>query len=126
VQFESGSTKNCVNQPVFLAPGSPYIRKVDSAIRDWDPKPGLAEFYKRFQSSAQPNALRKSVCDQNGEFEFDQLAPGEWYVLTRIQTSSSNMSISGGFSYLAKFVNLAPGETEKVTLTYRDAHWQYK
>jgi hypothetical protein len=125
VKFASGATANCANESVFLAPGTSYIRKVDNAIRQSNPKPGLASFLSRYQDSSQPNALRKAVCDENGEFEFDQLPAGEWYVLTRVRTGSKEFSISGGYSYLTQFVSLAPGETQKITLTYRDAHFQY-
>jgi len=119
LRTNGGAVKTCAGYDVQLLPYSPYAAERMRFIygsdtsgnlfgprRAWKFTPDEPEFYK---------ALRKTVCDANGEFEFDNLPNGDYFVIAKVTWDIGNVYDESGT--MMEKVSIANGATEKVTLT---------
>ena len=78
--------------------------------------PAAATYGARFQGHEQVRAKTRS--DANGEFAFDDVAPGEWAVgpAPKNRYGRSRKAVENDFAPIAKAVSIAPGSTEVVVV----------
>jgi len=119
LRTKGGAVKTCAGYDVQLLPYSAYAAERMRFIygsdtsgylfgprRAWKFTPDEPEFYK---------SLKKTVCDANGEFEFDRLPNGDYFVIAKVTWDIGNVVDEGG-TMMGK-VTIANGANEKVTLT---------
>ena len=119
LRTKGGTVKTCAGYDVQLLPYSAYAAERIRFIygsetsgnlfgprRAWAFKPDEPEFYK---------ALKKAVCDANGEFEFDNLPNGDYFVIAKVTWDIGKVFDEGGT--MMEKVSITNGATEKVTLT---------
>ena len=75
-------------------------------IRAWKFIPDEPDFYK---------SLKKTVCNADGDFEFEDLPAGDYYIIAKVTWDIGKVFDEGGT--LMKKVSIASGDTQKVTLT---------
>ncbi len=61
-------------------------------------------------------ATRKTVCDAQGYFKFDNVADGDYYLTTSIQWSANQYTLEGG--NLMQRLRVSNGETRDVVLAW--------
>jgi len=94
-------------------------------VRTFAPQSAILALKPRYDDPSLSNDYRRTVCDAQGHFQFDQIAPGRWYILTRVPARPEDPGTPRGYTYLRQFVTVAPGETARPILTYRDAAYRY-
>ncbi|MDD9718733.1 hypothetical protein PVW48_18380 [Dinoroseobacter sp. PD6] len=120
-----GSIVTCAAGTVLLAPDTAFTREIDQRIQIAFPRDTIMAFRARYEDPALSNAFRRTVCDADGEFTFDGLAPGGWYVLTRIRTNPGNSMSRDGEVFLRQFIRVPATGTANPVLTNRDIHYVY-
>lgn len=118
-------TVTCAGDTVFLAPATDFTREVDARIKTFAPKSAILQLKPRYDDPSLVNAFRRTICDAEGNFAYDQIAAGQWYILTRVLARPEDPSTPNGASFLRQFVSVQPGETARPVLTYRDVAYRY-
>lgn len=123
-----GDIKTCGALPVYLAPATPYTREAVGHLYTLDAATLAAGPSKRY--------WQETACDAQGKFEFRNVAPGPWFVLTSIEyerlsaprTAADMRGLGAGIAptereggLVMKEVNLRPG-ANSVILTQNDLH----
>ena len=121
----AGQPVTCAGDTVFLVAGTSYAAEIDRRVQTSSPQAAILALKPRYDDPSMANAYRRTVCDAHGNFAFDQIAPGRWYVLTRVPARPEDPGMPRGFTYLSQFVTVAPGENARPVLTYRDAAYRY-
>lgn len=121
----AGKPVTCAGDTVFLVAATPFAEELDRKVRTFAPQSAILALKPRYDDPGLANAYRRTVCDAQGKFHFDQLAAGRWYILTRVAARPEDPGMSRGFTYLRQFVSIAPGEDARPVLTYRDAAYRY-
>ena len=119
LRTKGGAVKTCAGYDVQLLPYSAYAAERMRFIygsdtsgyligprRAWKFTPDEPEFYK---------SLKKAVCDANGEFEFEALPAGDYYIIANVTWDIGKVFDEGG--KLMQKVSIADGEVKKATLT---------
>ena len=119
LRTKGGAVKTCAGYDVQLLPYSAYAAERMRFIygnetkghlfgprRAWKFVPDEPEFYK---------SLKKAVCDANGEFEFEALPAGDYYIIANVTWDIGKVFDEGG--KLMQKVPIADGEVKKATLT---------
>jgi hypothetical protein len=112
-----GQPRTCAGEEVFLTPDSPYARERAMAM--------YGSIVKGTRSTAEPvlrftnrdvnfdGFRRKTRCDARGEFSFEAIPDGVWYVATLV-TWSDGYNVWGGA--MMRRVELRGKQTIKVAL----------
>ena len=119
LRTKGGAVKTCAGYDVQLLPYSAYAAERMRFIygnetkghlfgprRAWKFVPDEPDFY---------SSLKKSVCNANGEFEFEGLPAGDYYIITNVTWDICKVFDEGG--KLMQKVSIADGEVKKATLT---------
>lgn len=75
-----GGTVTCAGERVLLLPGTPYFREVVSISKSLN-----ETGYAFGVAIARKTVARRTQCDAQGNFEFGEVPPGSWYVLTEVR-----------------------------------------
>lgn len=114
-----GDVVTCAGSDVTLIPATKYAK--ERMLKMYGSESGGAitsndtSFVKFKESPEQYLAMtKKTKCDSNGNFEFNNLADGEYYISTKV-IWSAGYADQGGF--LAHKVTLRNGKTEKIIMS---------
>ena len=114
-----GGIITCAGNFVYLIPKTPYSSEIVSLIygnteSGYDPYynigvsiPNISPEYSSF--------IKQTVCDSQGNFVFNNIADGEYFLDTKVNWIVGNR-IEGG--KLMKRVNISGNKTERVILAY--------
>lgn len=107
-----GGTVTCAGSKVYLFPDSPYFTEMVDVVRAGKlpatPASGDAEY---------KGIARQTQCDAQGNFNFEQLPPLSWYVMTEVTWMVGNNQEGGS---LLRLVELASGQSTRVLLSNSD------
>jgi len=119
LRTKGGAVKTCAGYDVQILPYSSYAAERMNFIygsqtsghligprRAWKFIPDEPDFYK---------SLKKTVCNADGDFEFEDLPAGDYYIIAKVTWDIGKVFDEGGT--LMKKVSIASGDTQKVTLT---------
>jgi hypothetical protein len=101
----------CSGEHVYLIPDTAYFREWIDIRKSGARVANSAELYQTHQS-----ALRSVQCDQNGRFEFADLPPAKWFVLTRMSYRSESEAFAANALFVAQTETKA-GESTSVILS---------
>lgn len=116
IRQQGGGVVTCAGNEVYFFPVTEYATERMMYIYRSNQK-GYRRFgnYKFVPDIQDYQRLSKvTQCDAQGDFEFENLADGDFYIVTQIFWMVS-YNRNGGF--LMKRVKLSGGETEKIVLT---------
>lgn len=105
---QGGGVVTCAGNEVFLMADIPVSRQIVAVIRRGnivEDGPSLSARY--------PHAFRKSVCNAQGFFRFDNLAAGNWQLVTAIIWTVGYYNQGG---WLGTQFTIGEGETRDVVL----------
>ena len=116
-----GNVVTCAASEVRLIPATKYAKEYvrrkygtdQGGYDDWDPI--LLENDPKTDTSFWTHT-RTTTCDAEGEFEFDGVPDGTYYVTTRVMWSAGQYSQQGGD--IAEIVDLAGNDSKKILLTH--------
>lgn len=121
LRMRNGGAQTCAALPVLMVPATRYASERIAAIygnsrRGYNP----ASFGRnpQFDPDVPDYArhTRQEICDAQGEFSFDQVADGSYFVIARVTWEiPGNYFLEGG--NVMAFVEVSGGETERVILT---------
>lgn len=120
-QTRGGQPRTCAGTKVSIYPVTQYAKERIVAIYGNDNKGFNSAFSgKKVKfSDTDPQYLehsRSAVCDAQGNFEFDSLSAGSYYVIASITWIVDNAFITEGGALMEK-VSLEAGETKRVILS---------
>ncbi|HXS54029.1 MAG TPA: hypothetical protein VN782_15950 [Usitatibacter sp.] len=86
---QGGGVVTCAGYPVQLIPATPYFREVVHQLRiGRRPGPGQSlDSYREY--------FKRSTCDAQGNFDFENLPAGDWFVMTEVRWTVANMPQGG-------------------------------
>lgn len=118
IRQRGGGVVTCAGNSVFLIPETPYARERmtvlygntvrgyrDSSYRRISFKPDIPEYHELWKTT---------VCDVQGYFKFENVADGNFFVVTSI-VWEVDYSNQGG--HLMYYVSVSGGETKEIVLT---------
>jgi hypothetical protein len=117
-QTRGGQPRTCAGLEVSLIPQSPYAdERIEAIYGDtvkgyrpaWRGRIHFAPDHTTYHDT-----MIEAVCDAQGNFSFEDLPAGTYYVITRL-TWQVDYSVQGGS--LMQRVELNEGETKRVILT---------
>lgn len=119
IRQAGGGIVTCAGNPVFLLPATAYADERVNIIygnyqSGYVPYAGLLNHSFTPDDPEYKNLTEQTRCDAQGNFEFTNVADGEFYVHTLV-TWSVNYTTQGGG--LMRRVDLEGGEHEKIVLT---------
>lgn len=111
IRRPNGWLARCSGERVYLIPASSYFREWIDIRRS-----GASVANSRALFETHKEALRTVQCDQRGRFQFAELPPGKWFVLTRISYESARDSFSENALYVTE-TETKPGQSASVILS---------
>ena len=110
-----GGVVTCAGSVVSLVPVTAYAKERIEAIYGGDIGVRAARYAPKFEPDYPKfrQYVKTSTCDSRGDFEFDNVADGEFYVQTTIQWRVGH-SVQG--ASLLKKVSLSGGKVEKIIM----------
>lgn len=118
---QGGGVVTCAGNDVRLNPVTPYSSERIRAIYNNSDK-GYFEFnhptmggFTNPDPDYETYGTRKTTCDAQGYFSFDNVKPGEYYVTTEISWRAGN-TIQGG--WIMRRIDIGENETKDIVLTY--------
>lgn len=108
IRRANGHLVRCAGGTVYLLPVTPYFSEWVEAFRR-----GKAVADARQLERDHAEAVRKIQCDIEGDFAFDALPAGKWYLATRIVWQTSKGMMGGA---LVREVETKPEGTLKTLL----------
>lgn len=125
MRTKGGDVKTCAGYDVTLMPYSNYASERMTYIYGNSEEGyrtlGLQRKYEFSNESAEYHKYSKDTkCDAQGEFEFNDLPDGDYYVIAGVQWQTGAGAGAELFpqgAILMKRVTTANGETQKVTMT---------
>jgi hypothetical protein len=116
VRQQGGGIVTCAGSDIWLIPVTAYSTERMGHIYKSDQKGFSKSGAPNFEpnSAAFHNSMRKTLGDAQGNFEFDKVADGDFYVVTVISWVVG-YSTQGGS--LMQRVSVAGGETKKIVLS---------
>lgn len=108
---QGGGVVTCAGSPVMMAPDTPYFQEMIKVS-----KAGKAPIAGSEMESAKAT-IKSTVCDAQGNFVFDKLPPGRWFVGTDVRWTVG-YNTQGGSVF--KAVTVAPASETKILLTDAD------
>jgi hypothetical protein len=123
-----GGVVTCAGEKVFLVPSTEYTRErmtydYSDATEGYHPTPKLLswEAYQAVKIPHEPKenskyvkSMRETTCDARGDFEFNNVADGEFFVTTNVSWKVAGEEQGGG---LMKRVSVAGGETSAMVIS---------
>ena len=122
IRQNRGSTVTCAGSTVRLFPATNYSKERIAALYG-DQFGGFNKrgLFGKVQFSENPSAYlqatKKTTCDAQGYFTFDNVGDGEWYAMTTITWKTNDYIPEGG--NLAKLITVKGGETVNIVLSPR-------
>lgn len=119
IRQQGGGVVTCAGSEVQMIPVTPYATERMMKIYGSDQK-GYVSYYRLTGLKFEPdypeyqNAKRKVIGDAQGMFEFENVADGEYYIITQI-TWTVGYSVQGGA--IMQRVKVENGETKKIVLS---------
>jgi hypothetical protein len=111
-----GGVVTCAGSEVFLMPKMRFTDQLIVAVRSGKTVVPIKSIALKY-----PLALRKTACDAQGNFSFDDLAVGDWFVGTDVTWGvPSRYTVQRQGGGLGTYIKVKAGRETKVLLT--DAH----
>lgn len=121
MRTRGGDAKSCAGTKVYLIPYSVYGMQRLSRIYGNDERAFLnVSDFQRRRVIVQPDFpeyradAREQVCDTLGNFKFDKVPAGKWWIQTQVLWQVGNLNQGG---MLLQAVELKDGESKRVILT---------
>lgn len=116
-----GEVRTCAGFEAVLSPVSAYSTEMMGAQFGSSTR-GYTSYWKEVTSDPRyRDTNRRTTCDSQGNFRFDRLPDGEYFVITSVTWSAPT---GGRYSYMAsqgggmmQRVSVAGGETKSIVLT---------
>lgn len=116
IQTIGGIPRSCAGNIVTINPSSPYSRERIMAIYGNEERGFIRGInYEIEVPPGYEDQFRKTRCDAQGAFEFDELPAGEYFVLTSVVWKVNDYSNEGG-TMIQKVV-VQEGKTKRIVLT---------
>jgi len=112
---QGGGVVRCAGEEVVLVPATPFFREITDTFKSR----AVPENMKELRESYQP-VSRKTFCDADGKFRFDNIPSGDWFISTKVQWIVGGVPQGGLLQSEVK--TSAVGEVV-VLLTDRDILW---
>lgn len=104
----------CSGEFVYLAPDTPYFREWVEAYR-------AGNTFENAQAlnAGHKAAVRKTQCNMQGKFTFENLPAGKWLLVTRVTyDSEASLSLLAKYDYtFVTYAETKPGTTTPVILS---------
>jgi hypothetical protein len=120
IRQRGGGVVTCAGQEVTLTPATAYSSErvkalFGSSLGGYAPAFGGRRV--EFESTAPEywSSSRSTICDAQGNFRFDKMADGSFYVNTQITWNVSPYATEGGS--ITRLITLSGGETKNIVLT---------
>lgn len=113
-----GGVVTCAATEVDLFPAGTYAKeRMSKAYGDVNggSRGALAGLDRKNVPPAYYAMQKKTICDAQGNFEFQGLADGDYYIVAHVIWSSGNSLAEGAL--LAKLVKIRNGQSQRVVLT---------
>ena len=110
---QGGGVVTCAGSQVMMMPATSIFREAISHIRAGK----KSEIAEKIDPSLKPILLKLGQCDAQGNFSFEKLPSGAWFVLTEVSWVVGNFRQGGT---LMREVDLSNDETVQVLLTEKD------
>jgi putative lipoprotein len=112
-----GGVVTCAGSEVNLIPATAYAKERITALYGGDEGLRMARRNVRFDPDvpAYRKLLKTATCDARGDFEFENVADGEFYVQTKVSWEVGSSIFPEGASILQK-VSLSGGKVEKIIM----------
>jgi len=113
-----GGVVTCAGSTVYLIPKTPYSSEIMSSIygnteNGYDPVYSIGVSIPNIPAEYSI-LMKKSICDSQGNFIFNNIGDGEYFINTKV-TWVVGQAIQGGD--LIQKIKVLHGETKKVILT---------
>ena len=106
-----GGVVTAAGQEVMLVPVNPYTIEMGYAIEHGLSRAGWVNLDRRYRR------YRKSTtADASGNFEFQNVPDGEWYIATKVTWGTGRYSFAEQGGALITKVSVYSGETAKVIM----------
>lgn len=119
-----GNVVTCAASIVVLIPHTPYTEERLNQVYKQKIQEGVTangNLYGKVEDKNEPsgyiNNVKQVQCDQLGNFEFDNVADGKFYVQTRVNWGTGPYNIQTGAN-LIQAVTVQDGEIKKLILTH--------
>ena len=115
-----GGVVTCAGAPVMLFPATRYaverIKHLYGNSRDGVRSVAQHREALQFEPDAPgyKTAVRETRCDAQGNFSFDRVADGDWFVVTQVSWSTGPYNTEGG-TLMQRF-SLSGGETKSLII----------
>jgi hypothetical protein len=111
-----GGVVSCAGSPVVLVPATAYATERILAIYQ-SAEGGLAYRSVKFQPESQEFAAltRKTSCDSAGNFTFDAVADGDFYLVTQVVWMLGSYNRQGGV--LARRITVSGGKVTRIVMS---------
>lgn len=106
-----GGVVTCAGEDVLLMPDVAYGREIIAALGRGDVVRGA------YVEEEHPHAFRRERCDAEGNFTFENLAPGGWIVLSAVNWRVGDEP-QGGF--ISRDFTLGKGRRLRLVVSHRD------
>lgn len=121
IRQNAGGVVTCAGEEVALIPATEYSRERVQAIYGSDnggykPIFGSRNVVFENDNQAYQSYMRKTHCDAQGFFRFDNVAKGDFYIGTRVAWLVQSIPNGG---HLSQRVSLGEGETKTIVMSPR-------
>lgn len=106
-----GGVVTCAGAPVQLIPATPYFREFLHQLRIGR-RPGPDQSLDSYRTY-----FRRSNCDAQGNFEFDNLPAGSWFVMTEVRWTVGHLPQGG---VLLREISVPDHQAKQVFLSDSD------
>ena len=110
---QGGGTVPFGGARVLFLPATPYGRESTDILA----RGGMPNVANNKPTPEYHSVMRHSVCDAQGNFEFEKIPPGKYIVMSEVRWTVGNSS-QGGF--LKREVNVVDGSTNRIVLSDLD------
>jgi hypothetical protein len=109
---KGGGVVTCAGSKVALIPATPFFREALGHLRAGRKVAAM----EQLDSSYRP-LLKQSQCDAQGNFHFQGLPAGKWFIFTEVKWTVGYKQQGGT---LLREIELLPGRSEKALLSDND------
>lgn len=109
VRPPQGKTVTCAGSKVLLLPATPFFRKALDRIRTGEGLQIEEKQDPRYQA-----LFKESQCDRQGNFTFESVPAGHWFVMMAVQGAVGSAQQGGT---LLREISVVDGETAQVRFT---------
>ena len=108
---QGGGVVTCAGSEVLLLPATPFFRESINILRT-----GKKPISEKLDPASK-TMIKRSQGDAQGNFTFNEVPDGDWFVVTQVKWMVGYRPQGGS---LLKEISVAKGETKEVLLTDRD------